>query len=176
MNGGKVFLGRGSYGDPIVRGDISNVYVGNYASIAQGVIFDCGFHHNVKAVSTFPFQAMKYKHAGFGTHPITKGDIYVGNDVWIGEGSLIMSGVMIGDGAVIASKSVVTKSVSPYEIVGGVPAKHIRFRFDPDTIKKLLKIKWWDWPEETIDKYVPSLVSNDIEEFITQCEIMYLDL
>lgn len=165
MNGGKVFLGRGSYADYLVRGDISNVHVGNYTSIAQGVIFDCGFHHNVNAVSTFPFQAIHPKHSGFGTHPISRGDIHIGSDCWIGEGALIMSGVMIGDGAVIGSKAVVTKSVSSYEIVGGIPAKHIKFRFYPDTIKKLLKIEWWHWPEETIDKYVPLLASEDVDVF-----------
>lgn len=169
---GKVFLGKKSYGDYLVRGDISNVYVGNYTSIAQGVIFDCGFHHNVKAVSTYPFQAVNHKYDGFGIHPISKGDIHVGNDCWIGEGALIMSGVMIGDGAIIGCKAVVTKSVSPYEVVAGIPAKHIKFRFDPDSIRKLLKIKWWNWDEETIEKYVPSLVSNNIYEFIAQCAIM----
>lgn len=123
-----------------MRGDISNVYVGNYTSIAQGVIFDCGFHHNVKAVSTYPFQTVNHKYSGIGLHPISRG--------------------------------VVTKSVSPYEVVAGIPAKHIKFRFDPDSIKKLLKIKWWDWEEEIIEKYVPSLVSNNIDEFLLLCAIM----
>lgn len=72
------------------------------------------------------------------------GDIIIGNDVWIGYEAVILSGVTIGDGAVIGCRAVVTKDVPPYTIVGGVPAKPIRKRFDEETIKELQKIKWWD--------------------------------
>ena len=72
----------------------------------------------------------------------------IGNDVWIGYEAVIMAGVTIGDGAVIGARAVVTKDVPPYTIVGGVPAKPIRRRFPEDVISDLLKIRWWDWPEE----------------------------
>lgn len=110
----------------------------------------------------------------------------IGNDVWIGYGATVMNGVMIGDGAVIAAKSVVTKDVQPYTIVGGNPATVIRQRFSDKCIEKLLKIKWWDYgpdilkgldidkPEECIDQleeragamdgqFVSSRVCCDIE-------------
>ena len=171
-----LFMGHRSYGEPILRGDISNVYVGKYTSIAQGVIFDCGFHHNTKAISTYPFQAMNHKYAGFGTHPVSKGDIIIGNDVWIGEGALIMGGVIIGDGSVIGARSVVTRSVSPYCIVAGVPTKYIGRRFDKNNIDKILEIKWWDWPDETVEKYIPLLVSGNLEGFFNQCDLMKLPI
>ncbi|MCZ7153797.1 CatB-related O-acetyltransferase, partial [Salmonella enterica] len=68
-----------------------------------------------------------------------------GNDVWIGANVFISRGVRVGDGAVIAAGSVVTKSVRPYEVVGGVPAKHIRFRFEPNVISELLALRWWNY-------------------------------
>ena len=74
----------------------------------------------------------------------------IGNDVWIGEKALIMSGVTIGDGAIIAAHAVVTKDVPPYSIVGGVPAKVIKYRFSEDVIEKLLDLKWWNMTDEEI--------------------------
>ena len=78
----------------------------------------------------------------------------IGNDVWIGSDVLIMGGINIGDGAVLAAGAVVTRDVPPYAIVGGVPAKVLRYRFDEETIKELLELKWWDLPDETI-KQIP---------------------
>ena len=77
-----------------------------------------------------------------------KGDIIIGNDVWIGYEAVILSGITIGDGAIIGTRAVVTKDIPPYTIVGGVPAKPIRKRFDDVTIARLLELKWWDWSAE----------------------------
>lgn len=87
----------------------------------------------------------------------------VGNDVWIGYNATIMPGVRIGDGAIIASNAVVTKDVLPYSIVGGNPAKLIRYRFDEETIAMLQTLKWWDWDIQKITEYIPVLTSNDTE-------------
>ena len=93
-----------------------------------------------------------------------KGDIVVGNDVWIGYESVILSGVTIGDGAIIGTRAVVTKDIPPYTIVGGIPAKPIRRRFDDKTITKLLQIKWWDWPKERIAKNMAAIKAGLIEQ------------
>lgn len=92
-----------------------------------------------------------------------KGDIVIGNDVWIGYEAVILSGVSIGDGAVIGCRAVVTRDVLPYTVVGGVPAKPIRKRFDEDTIAELLEIKWWDWPEEKIAERITDIQNGDLK-------------
>ena len=90
----------------------------------------------------------------------------IGNDVWVGFGATILSGVTIGDGAVIGARALVAKDVPPYAIVGGVPAKVIKYRFDDATIGRLLKLKWWNCKEKKIRKHVDKLCSNNVEELL----------
>lgn len=92
-----------------------------------------------------------------------KGDTIIGNDVWIGYEAVILSGVRIGDGAIIGARAVVTKDVPPYTIVGGVPARPIRRRFDDAVIKKLETLRWWDWDFEKIRRSIPAIQSGDID-------------
>jgi serine acetyltransferase len=99
-------------------------------------------------------------------HPSCKGDITVGNDVWIGAKSTIMSGVKIGDGAIVAAGALVTKDVEPYSIVGGNPARLLKYRFDKSQIEELLKIEWWLWDESKIKEEAMILWSSDINYFI----------
>ena len=91
-----------------------------------------------------------------------KGDITLGNDVWIGYEAVILAGVTIGDGAIIGARAVVTRDVPPYAIVGGVPARLIRRRFDEATIESLLALQWWDWEPERIRRALPVLQAGDI--------------
>jgi virginiamycin A acetyltransferase len=113
--------------------------------------------------STYPFSVFgePWSSAYIADWP-NKGDTIIGNDVWFGHESLIMPAVSIGDGAIIASRSVITKDIPPYTIVGGNPAKIIRKRFDDQAIAKLLNIKWWNWSIETITKHIADIVSADI--------------
>ena len=99
-------------------------------------------------------------------HGITRGDITVGNDVWIGYEALILAGVTIGDGAIIGSRAVVTKDIPPYTIVGGIPAKPIRKRFDDETIAELLKLRWWDWDEEKIKRNLEAIQTGRLEDIV----------
>ncbi len=92
-----------------------------------------------------------------------RGDIVIGNDVWIGYEAVVLSGVTIGDGAIVAARSVVTKDVPPYTIVGGVPARPIRKRFGQETIGALLELKWWDWPLEKLSGKLRAIQAGDLE-------------
>ncbi|WP_417602752.1 CatB-related O-acetyltransferase [Owenweeksia hongkongensis] len=136
--------------------------IGKFCQIASGVTFIMnGANHLQDSVSTFPFAIFgeDWKDAMAGKSYPTKGDTQIGNDVWIGFDATIMPGIKIGDGAIIGSKSVVTKDVEPYSIVGGNPAKPIRKRFSEERIAKLLDMKWWDWPVEKITANLDKLTS-----------------
>ncbi len=85
----------------------------------------------------------------------------VGNDVWIGMDACIMPGVKIGDGAIIAAKSVVTKDVQPYTIVGGIPSKGLKKRFSDDIIAALLDVAWWKWDIEKISNHIDIIMNGD---------------
>ena len=141
--------------------------IGKFCMIASDVTFIMnGANHLSEAISTFPFAIFgeAWSNAMQGKEYPTKGDTTIGNDVWIGYGSTIMPGVSIGDGAIIATKSVVTKDVEPYAIVGGNPAKVIRKRFPEKEIEALLEIKWWDWSIEKITENVQHLTGDNIEK------------
>lgn len=162
----KIIKGHRSYGEPIIRGDISDVYIGKYCSIAQNVIIDCGWHHRSDFVTTYPLNVFFEKLNHITGHPKSKGDVNIGSDVWIGEGATIMGGITIGDGAIVGACSLVTKNVLPYQIVGGVSARHIKMRFTAKQIADLLEIKWWDWDENKIAKHGELLMQPDIDKFI----------
>lgn len=142
--------------------------IGNFCAIASGVKFIMnGANHNLSSFSTYPFGIFRNGwEAGLESVKDLpyKGDTIIGNDVWIGYEATIMPGVKIGDGAIVATKSVVTKDVEPYTIVGGNPAKVIRKRFNDDVIQLLLKIKWWYWEAEKITENINILCSQDIEK------------
>ena len=141
--------------------------IGKFCSIACGAkfIFNSA-NHTLSSLSTYPFPIF-FEEWGLDVKDITKawdnkGDIVVGNDVWIGYEAVILAGVTIGDGAVIGARAVVTKDVPPYTIVGGVPAKQIRKRFNEETIDTLLKLKWWDWSKERISKNIAAIQSGNL--------------
>ena len=137
--------------------------IGKFCMIASGVTFIMnGANHLTDAISTYPFAIFGHGWEGAmeGKQYPTKGDTLIGNDVWIGYNATIMAGVTIGDGAIIAANSTVTKDVAPYAIVGGNPATEIRKRFDEDRIRKLLDLKWWDWPIEKITANVHLLTGK----------------
>ena len=147
------FIEMGAYSYVVgpVRGNLS---IGRYCSIA-GNLQLMGDSHPMERLTTHPFTYhqdfadIARDHYGRTVVPepysILDAPVTIGNDVWIGEGVLLSPGVTIGDGAVVAARSVVTKDVPPYTIVGGVPAKPIRKRFDADLIDLLLETKWWDF-------------------------------
>ena len=148
-----------------VNGD--KLKIGKFCSIACGAkfLFTSG-NHSLRSLSTYTFPIF-FEEWGLDAKDIcsawdNKGDIVIGSDVWIGYEALILSGVTVGDGAIIGSRAVVTKDVPPYTIVGGVPAKSIRRRFDGAVIERLEKLRWWDWDIETIRRSIPAIQSGDI--------------
>ncbi len=166
-------MGKWSYGTPAIHGwgEKAILEVGAYCSIASGVNVLLGGEHRIDWVTTYPFNTLWPGIAGHITgHPKTKGNVVIGNDVWIGTGAFILSGVKIGDGAVVGAQAVVAKDVPPYAVAVGNPARVIKYRFDFPTIEKLLKIAWWNWPEEEIVKAIPLLLSSNIQSFIDYCE------
>ena len=123
-----------------------------------------------KSLSTYPFPIF-FDEWDLDVEDITsawdrKGDIIIGNDVWIGYEAVIMSGVTIGDGAIIGARSVVTKDIPPYTIVGGVPARQIRRRFSEETIAALLELKWWNWTREKIARKIEAIKNGDMKALV----------
>ena len=140
--------------------------VGKFCPIACGAKFIfTSANHTLKSYSTYPFPLFfdewDLPVKEIATAWDNKGDIVIGNDVWIGYEAVIMSGVTIGDGAIIGARAVVTKDVEPYTIVGGIPAKPIRKRFDDDTITKLQSLRWWDLSYCEIKELLPYIMSGD---------------
>ncbi len=142
--------------------------IGKFCAIATGVKFIMnGANHKTSCFTAYPFSLF-----GNGWEKVIpkiedlpfKGDTVIGNDVWIGYDALIMPGVKIGDGAIIAAKSIVTKDILPYSVVGGNPAKIIKMRFEEDIINLLLQIKWWDWDKTKITKNLEILTSNNLDK------------
>jgi len=131
-------------------GNRQRLRIGKYCSIADRISVFLGGNHRHEWVTTYPFAEHATEEHLIadieGVQPLSKGDVVIGKDVWVGSHASIMSGVTIGSGAVIAAFAHVVKDVSPYEIVGGNPARHIAFRFDQATIEALQEVAWWDWP------------------------------
>lgn len=158
------------------RSFIKNTKIGRYTCIATDVMTVAGSHPTLKFVSIHPAFYSTRKQSGFTyvsedkfsdfnyIDENQKFTVMIGNDVWIGSGVKIMEGITIGDGAVVAAGAIVTKNVPPYAIVGGVPAKVIKYRFDEETIKKLLELKWWEKDQAWIKSHADDF--DDVEKLL----------
>ena len=161
-----------TYGNPTIKwtNKDAKLNIGKYCSIAADVTIYLGngFGHDVAFVSTYPFGFIHqsvFPNVNNNSRN-TKGDVLIGHDVWIGENVVIMSGLTIGNGAVIANNSHVIKDVEPYTIVGGNPAKKIKYRFTKKQIAALEKIQWWNWPEDKINTSMNLLCSSNVDTFL----------
>lgn len=134
--------------------NISNCTIGKFSAIGRNCNIGLG-RHPTDLLSTRNLFYKKEKLSPHWAKPISFNEslpISIGNDVWIGINTIILDGVTISDGAIVAAGSVVTKDVPPYAIVGGTPAKIIKYRFDEETIQKLIKLRWWELTDEQISK------------------------
>jgi lipopolysaccharide transport system ATP-binding protein len=163
-----VVIGDYTYGRPAIHRwtNKHRLVIGRFCSISEGVKIIVDGNHRLDWVTTYPFGELLHDVAKNPDHPIGKGDMKIGNDVWIGMNATILPGVQIADGAVIGAGAVVVKDVLPYEVVGGNPAKHIAFRFSAEQILALMRIAWWDWDLDKIKREVPILQSEKLSEFI----------
>ena len=169
-------IGDYTYGHPHVtfyEGEIGKLKTGKFCSISKDVTFFVNGYHNINCVTNYPFSVMvesgtkDFEGFEYNKKNIPrKKDIEIGNDVYIGDGAKIMGGVKIGDGAVIAAYSIVCNDVEPYEVVGGNPAKHIKYLFTEEQRKALLDIAWWNWDIEKIKENCKYLTSEDVDLFI----------
>ena len=170
--GKNIIVGNGTYGEIYTEIEDNNNYclkIGNYCSIANGVKFIVASEHPYNGISTYPF---KVKKLGYEHEAIGKGSIIVQDDVWIASNAIILSGVTIGQGAIIGAGAVVTKDVPPYAIVGGNPAKIIKYRFKDEIIEKLLKFDYSGLSDEKIkilgEKLYTELTEDNIDELLKE--------
>lgn len=161
-------IGSKCYGLPIIKHPHKDatLSIGSYCSFAENVQIFLGGMHHTDWVTTYLFPAYEENCQHIENWALTNGNVTIGNDVWLCANCVILSGVTIGDGAVVANGAIVTKDVPPYAIVGGNPAKLIRWRFDESTRNALQASAWWDWPEQEILSVVDKLCSENIEAFL----------
>jgi acetyltransferase-like isoleucine patch superfamily enzyme len=157
--------GEGTYGLPsIISFDKkSKVSVGKYTSIASSVTFLLGANHKSGLITTYPIEKINPQE-----HSNEYGNLQVGNDVWIGYGATLIGEVKVGDGAIIGACALIVDDVPPYAVVGGVPARVIKYRFSEKQIKELQAIKWWTWDEKTILEREADIYSKNIDGFIAK--------
>jgi len=144
------------------------VELGNYTSVADYVTF-CGHMNHVvvkypKAVTTYPFTEMQG--LDYFEKSVSRGKIVIGSDCWIGHRAFIMDGVHLDDGVIVGANAVVTKNFPPFVVIGGNPARVLKYRYEYKQIQALLNIKWWDWDNETIKERIQDF--KDIDLFISK--------
>jgi len=167
----EVRIGRYSY---VAReACLDEVSIGSFASIGPRTLLGCG-DHPVDLASTAPvfYSTRRQCGASFAPadHAAERRAITIGHDVWLGAHAFVRDGLTIGDGAIVAAGAVVAADVPPYAIVGGVPAKLIRFRFPAGAIQRLLVLQWWNWEETRLRAAQPWFVQPDINEFLHRAE------
>ncbi len=159
----------GAYTYVAAHTEIENATIGKFCSIADYCRIGMGAH-TLKCLSTSPIFTQKrngcqsvWTEQNIGDRSLSENTVHVGNDVWIGSHVLINGGIHIGDGAVIGAGAVVVKDVPPYAVVGGVPAKIIRYRFPENMISELKKLKWWNLPEDILKAKIQIFQKENID-------------
>ena len=146
--------------------------IGKFCAIARGVTFIMnGANHRMCSATTYPFNIM-----GGGWEKSTprleelpfKGDTVIGNDVWIGERVTFLPGARVGDGAIIGAGAVVAGKIPAYAVAVGNPCRVVKKRFDEETIRRLLELRWWDWPAEKIFASLEALTSADMTALLAE--------
>ncbi len=168
FNDPRIDIGDFTYGIPYLALYTDDYYlkIGKYCCISNNVEIIIGGQHHYENISQYAIIPVLKTKFPFDYYDKPSKPVSIGNDVWIGRNAVIMQGVTIGDGAVIGANAVVAKDIPPYAIAVGNPVRIIRYRFDPKTIDALLRIKWWDWPDEKVSEFMPLIMSSSVKEFI----------
>lgn len=147
--------------------------LGNFVGIAAGAKI-CPPEHPINGISLHPWYYMKTvgnlipESIDLAAHRLVNKPVFIKNDVWIGLGAIILSGVTIGNGAIVAAGAVVTKDVPPFAVVGGCPAKIIKYRFNKDVIDLLQEVQWWNWDDDYLKQHAKLFLNFD--DFISFCK------
>jgi acetyltransferase-like isoleucine patch superfamily enzyme len=186
LGNSRIRIGRFPYGNEHLSvrqwGEGASLTIGSFCSISSAIHVFLGGNHRTDWSTTFPFGHIFEQElggAGIPGHPATRGDVNIGNDVWIAHGVTIMSGVTVGDGAVLGANSTLVKDVAPYEIVGGNPAMHIKYRFPEEVRNLLLALRWWDLPVQTIRQIAHELLAppsvERLQSLIARCRDAHVE-
>jgi acetyltransferase-like isoleucine patch superfamily enzyme len=164
-------IGEHSYGiTSIADYGGAKLKIGDYCCFAQSTQIMIGGQHRIDWATSYPFPALWPEAEAIGGYPMPAKDTVIGNDVWLGAQTLVLGGVTIGDGAVVYARSVVDRDLPPYSISAGQPARVIGRRFSPETIARLLLLRWWSWPREKIVRFLPLMCSHNVEAFLDAAE------
>lgn len=165
-----VYIGKKTYSSSVINvnhvSKTTNIYIGSYTSIGLNLKLITSGGHSTSHFTTFPFNAKTYE----------KGDVTIGNDVWIGDDVTIFGGVEISDGSIIGTGSIVTKSVEPYSIYAGVPAKFIRYRFSDEIRMRLRNLSWWNLSDDLVAKISYLLVNGETTKDIDELESLVINV
>lgn len=164
-------IGRYSWGHLSVNNRAAgcSLRIGQFCSLAYGTQVILGGEHRADFVTTYRFGTYSPFDEWYSPpadSAVGRGDVTIGNDVWIGHEATILSGVSLGDGVIVGARSVVRQDAPPYAVVVGNPARVAGFRFSPDQVEALLRIRWWDWDEERITAALPVMMSDNVQAFI----------
>ncbi|HEY9563298.1 MAG TPA: CatB-related O-acetyltransferase [Nocardioides sp.] len=151
-----------------VKDDGERIKVGKYTGIHYSAVVIPGGVHHADWVSTVHGHVENGEWVDTPGAIHSNGPVVFGNDVFVAYEAVITSGITVGDGAIIATRAVVVKDVAPYSIVGGNPAKHIKYRFDEPTREALLRIKWWDWSTDKVAQHKSLIHSDRVAEFVAR--------
>jgi acetyltransferase-like isoleucine patch superfamily enzyme len=178
----RVFVGRGTYGDPllVLYSADDRIEIGRYCSISSDSKILGGGEHNYRTTSSFPFywyhgedpeaeaadpKLIRYRTAAH------KGATRIGADVWIGYGAMILSGVTVGHGAVLGAGALIASDVAPFSIMVGNPARCLKRRFDDATVERILAVRWWDWKAECVYQY-QDLLCSEPQKFLAAVDAL----
>jgi acetyltransferase-like isoleucine patch superfamily enzyme len=151
----------------------ARIVVGAFCAIDNEARIHGGGEHVITRAASFPLNAMLFDRGKRNAIDDREtGPTVIGNDVWIGKGATVLTGLTVGDGAVIGTRAVVTKSVPPYAIVVGNPARILRYRFDAEIRDRLLALRWWDWSDEEI-RARRRWFMGDVESFLDEMERLH---